>query len=87
MRGLSPEQRKAVENLLGRILNDDEIVSVETWTGQVVKHAATGEAREEAFRGLFELMDRTAKRAEGIPDEEIDAAIDEACDYVRHHPE
>jgi hypothetical protein len=86
-RDLSPDQKRAVESLLGRILDDDEIVSVRTSKGQVLKSAATGEEREKAFRGLMELMDRTAKRVEGVPEEEINAAIDEAVDYVRHHRE
>jgi hypothetical protein len=32
-------------------------------------------------------MDETARRALGVPEEEIDAAIDEAADYVRHNHE
>jgi hypothetical protein len=34
---------------------------------------------------LFDRIDRTAKQAEGVPDEVVDAAIEEAVDYVRHH--
>ena len=86
-RDLSPEQRRAVESLLGRALNDDEIVSVRASKGSVVKSGLTGDARDAAFRDLFELIERTSKRVEGVPEEEIDAAINEAVDYVRHHPE
>jgi hypothetical protein len=69
-RDLSPDQRRAIESLLGRILDEDELVSVRTW-----KESLAGDAREEAFR----------KRAEGVSEEQIDAAIDEAVDYVRHN--
>jgi hypothetical protein len=81
------EQLRVLETLLGRTLDDDETVSVETWKRRVLNEAATGEERERAYRGLCGLMDRTAKRMEGVPEEEIDAAIDEAVEYVRHHPE
>jgi hypothetical protein len=42
--------------------------------------------REEAGRRLSAFMDRMAERVKDVPEAEIDAAIDEACDYVRHHP-
>jgi hypothetical protein len=86
-RELSPEQRRTIESLLGRALEDDEVVSIDISKGQIVKRAPTGEAREKAFRDLFDRIDRTAQRVEGIPEAEIDAAIDEAVDYVRHHSE
>lgn len=55
--------------------------------GRLIREGATGEAREEIFRRLFERIDNTAARASGVPDSEIDAAIDEAADFVRHHRE
>ncbi len=51
----------------------------------LIKEAVTGQAREEAFQKIFERIDATAKRAEGVPDEEVDAAIEEAVDHVRHN--
>ena len=83
-RDLSPDQRRAVESLLGRNLDEDEMVSVRTSKGQILKEALTGDARDEAFRNLFDRIKRTAQQVEGMPEEEIDAAIDEAADYVRH---
>lgn len=82
---LSPDQRRALESLLGRSLDADEMVSVRTSKGQILKEAVTGDAREETFRNLFDRIERTARRVEGVPEEEVDAAIDEAVDYVRHH--
>jgi hypothetical protein len=78
---LSADARHAVESMLGRPLRDDEAISV-----NVYKPAPTGAAREEATERLRQHIDKIAKRVEGIPDAEIDAAIDEAVDYVRHHP-
>jgi len=83
-RDLPPDKRKAVEVLLGQRLDGDEIVMVRTAKGQLLKEGLSGEARDVAVEQLFELLDQTAKRTEGLPDEEIDAAIHEATDYVRH---
>ena len=84
---LSPESRRVVEALLGRSLDENENVSVRAFRGNLVKPAPTGDAREEAFHRLRARIDETARRAEGVPEKEIDAAIDEAADYVRHHRE
>src|SRR5438552_1774871 len=72
-----------VEDLLGRALQEDENISVRAFKGEMLNEAPTGEAREEAFRRLLNRVDTTARRAEGVLEAEIDAAIDEATDYVR----
>jgi hypothetical protein len=77
---LSADTRHAMESILGRPLQEDEAVSVNTY-----KPVPTGKAREEASRRLLERVEKTSQKAAGIPDEQIDAAIDEAADYVRHH--
>ena len=79
---LPADARHAMEHILGRSLREDEAISI-----NVYKPAPTGQAREEASRRLLDRIDKTAQRARGIPEEEIDAAIDEAVDHVRHHPE
>ena len=79
---LAPDTRHAVELMIGRPLREDELVSI-----GVFKPAPTGQAREEANRRLFERINKTAQRAPGVPDSEIEAAIDEAVDHVRHHSE
>lgn len=86
-RNLSPEERRAAEVLLGGTLGEDDLVSIRTSKGRILKHAPTGAAREDAFRQLFGSLDRMANRAAGSPEAEIDALIDEAVDYVRHNPE
>ena len=79
---LSVDARHAMESLLGRPLRDDEAVSV-----NVYKPALTGAARDEVSRRLRERIDKTAQKGQGMPEAEIDAAIDEAVDHVRHHLE
>lgn len=79
---LPADTRHAMESILGRSLHEDEAISV-----NVYRPAPTGAAREEASRRLLERIDKTAQRVQGVPEAEIDAAIDEAVDHVRHHPE
>ena len=79
---LPTDTRHAMESILGRSLLEDEVIAI-----NVYKAAPNGQAREEASRRLLERIDKTAQRATGVPEEEIDAAIDEAVDQVRHHPE
>jgi hypothetical protein len=79
---LPADARHAIEGMLGRPLREDEALSV-----NVYKPAPRGAVREGISRRLLERIDKTAKKVEGVPEAEIDAAIDEAVDYVRHHPE
>jgi len=78
---LPPDTRHAMESIIGRSLGEDEAISI-----NVYKPAPTGQAREVASRQLLERIDGTANRVQGVPEKEIDAAIDEATDHVRHHP-
>ena len=81
---LTPQVREALEVLLGRTLEPNESVSVRTY---LPKRAPRGEARKAVYRRLLDRADSTARRVTDIPDAEIDAAIDEAAEFVRHHPE
>ena len=84
-RDLPPEKRLAAEVLLGEALGEDELLLVRASKGSILKPAAEGEARDRAFTRLMEWSDEMAKRVEGVPESEIDAAIDEAVDFVRHN--
>jgi hypothetical protein len=84
-RDLAPDLRRAAEALLGRVLQEDQSISVRAFKGDIAKQAPSGEARAEAFGRLRARIEQTAKPARGVPEAEIDAAIDEAIDYVRHH--
>lgn len=79
---LSANARHAVESIVGRPLRDDEAIAV-----NVYKPAPTGAGRDEASRRLRERIDKTAQKARGTSEAEIDAAMDEAVDHVRHDPE
>ena len=79
---LALDARHAMESIIGRPLQEDEAIAV-----NVFNPAPTGQARKEASWRLLERIDRTAQKARGIPEQEIDAAIDEAVDHIRHHPE
>lgn len=70
-----------MEGILGRPLADNEAIAV-----NVYQPAPIGVARQEASRCLMDRIEKTTKRVRGVPENEIDAAIDEAVEYVRHHP-
>ena len=84
-RDLPPEKRHAAEVLLGSALGEDELVLIRASRGRILKPGLTGEALTDAYERFYERVDATARRAEGIPDGEIDEAIDEAVDFVRHN--
>ena len=68
--------------MLGRTLQPDESVSVRAYRP---KTAPEGELRKAAYKRLFDRVDLTSGRVRGIPDAEIDQAIDEAADFVRQY--
>jgi len=78
---LAPEIRRAVEILLGRRLEAEEQVSVTTYSPH---KAPRGGARARLARRLERRINQTAKKAERVPEQELDALIDEAVDQVRH---
>ncbi len=41
----------------------------------------------EAHQVLLASMRETQAKFAHIPEDELNALIDEACDYIRHHPE
>lgn len=82
-RDLSPDVRGALEILLGRRLQEEETISIQAYP---THEAPTGSARAEAWGRLMERIDKTAARVKDVPEAELDALIDEAADYVRHHP-
>ena len=75
---LTAEERQAAAVLLGHDLGEDEMVSVRVSKGRLLHEGVTGEARQAAFGRLWERVEQTAQRSEGTPDDEIEAAIQEA---------
>jgi hypothetical protein len=77
---LPPDARRVVEHVLGRVLEPDEEVSIMALSPH---SAPTGEARQELARQLEDRIRKTAESARDVPDEEQEAAIDEAVQHVR----
>ena len=77
-----PEAVKtAVEQLLGRAIAADEEISVVAVPPQ---HPPPPENRAAVARNLEAFLNRRAAKVRDVPEEEIDAVVDEAVDHVRH---
>jgi len=77
---LPSEARRAVEQVLGRVLQHDEEVSIMAFSPH---ETPTGEARQALARQLDDRISKTAERVRGVCNEEQEAAIDEAVNHVR----
>jgi len=72
--------RSAVESLLGRKVADEEHITVMAYPTE----PAEGEPdHKAAVRDLIDDLDTMAASASHVPDEEMDALIDEAIRHVR----
>lgn len=78
---LPPGVKSAVEQLLGRPIGADEEVSVVAVPPQQIPPS---ENRAIVAQQLENLLNRRAAKVRDICDEELDAAVDEAVDHVRH---
>jgi hypothetical protein len=77
-----PEGMKsAVEQLLGRSIAPDEEISV---TAVPPQRVPPSEERAALARNLEAFLNRRADKISSLPEEDIDAAIDEALQAVRH---
>jgi len=76
VKDLSPDQRVAIEGLLGRALREDEGLNIQP--SRVLKEGPTGEERAHAYRDYLANCDKIAQRADDVSDEELDAAFNEA---------
>jgi hypothetical protein len=85
VKDLSSDQRLAIENLLGRALRDEESLTIRP--ARILKDAPTGDERARVFDRYLGHLDVLAERAKNVPESEIDAAIDEAVEQVRHKAE
>ena len=78
---LPPGVKSAVEQILGRPIGADEEVSVVAVPPQQIPPS---ENRAIVAQQLENLLNRRAAKVRDICDEELDAAVDEAVDHVRH---
>ena len=72
--------RNAVESLLGRKVADEEQVTVMEYPAEPAEDEPD---RKAVVRDLIEDLDSMAASASHIPDEEMEALIDEATRHVR----
>ncbi len=80
---LPSDARRVVERVLGRVLEPDEEVSIMAFSPHDVP---TGETRRRLARQLEDRITRTATSVRHVPDDEQEAAIDDAVSHVRAHP-
>jgi len=73
--------KSAVEQLLGRSIAADEEISVVAVPPQQVPPP---ENRTAVARNLEAFLNRRAAKVRDVPEEEIDAVVDEAVHHVRH---
>lgn len=78
---LSQSVKSAVEQLLGRPIEADEEVSVAAVPPQQIPPS---ENRAAVAEKLEAFLNRRATKVRDISDEELDTAVDEAVDHVRH---
>lgn len=78
---LTPSQRELVTGWLGTDLGDQDAVTV-----TLHRRDDSPDARMDARERLLALMSRMRERTAGVAQEEIDAAVAEAIQFVRDHP-
>jgi hypothetical protein len=76
---LSPDQKAAIESILGRRVLEDEAISVRA----IEPRALSDERRREVLRGLEEYFAKVDAQRQPVSSEEADAIIDEALRSVR----
>jgi hypothetical protein len=81
VKDMSDDQRLAVESLLGRQLRDEEKVSIRPIP--VTKDAPHLSRRLEISEAMRDYFARVDEQRKDVPDEEIEAAIDEALRHAR----
>ena len=80
--GHLPEAVKsAVEQLLGRSIAADEEISV---VAVPPRQVPPPENRTAVARNLEAFLNRRAAKVRDVPEEEIDAVVDEVVHHVRH---
>ena len=85
VRDLTADERRVCERLMGETVGDDGSIRIKTYpAGSVIREAPTGEERVKAYQRLESSMNKITKGLEHVSDVELDSAIDEAVERVRH---
>jgi hypothetical protein len=82
VKDLSPEQKKAIESLLGRPVSDDESVSIKALSPTP---RLTEEDRKAAIEKLDQYFAHVDAHRKPVSGEEEDAIVNEALRSVRPH--
>jgi len=80
VKDLGQDARRALEDLLGRRLAEEEQITV---TAQAAHPAPSGESRKAAAERLAETLKSLSESARAIPADELESLIDEATNDVR----
>ena len=84
VKDLSPEQRRAVENLLGRSLEEDESVSIKSIRpSAIIPSRLSPEEYKEAIEKLRQYFAKVDAQRKPVSDAEEEAIINEALRSVR----
>jgi hypothetical protein len=86
VKDLSPDQKMAVENLLGRPVSDQETVSVQAFQPPAI----SDQRRQEIVGALQQYFAEVDAKRQPVSDREADDIIDEAMrnscpGYRQHH--
>lgn len=73
--------REWLQHLLGRLLGEDEQVTIFVPTPH---GAPPSKDRHAAFERMDEVLDKAAESIADVPEEEFDEAVDEAMDHIRN---
>ena len=73
--------KSAIEQLLGRPVGADEEVSV---VAVPPRQFPPSQSREAVAQKLDAFLNRRAAKVGDISDEDLDAVVDDAVDFVRH---
>jgi hypothetical protein len=73
--------KSAVEQLLGRPIDADEEVSI---VALPLQQVPPSENRAAVAQKLDAFLNRRAEKIRDVSDQEIDTAVDQAVDHVRH---
>lgn len=82
VKDLAASQREWVAQMFGRQPGEDEEVSVMLFPAH---KGPTPEQRQAAWKRIWEVLDKAAANARDVPEEEFEAAIEEAMAHVRSH--
>jgi hypothetical protein len=80
VRDLDEPARQWITHLFGRALGEDEEITITVFP----PHLAPSEAvRQQAAARLDRLLDKAAQNLQSVPQQEFEAAVEEATQQVR----